>query len=171
MKRILSLLCMFSLAAMLIQPSAILAQNADMPRVMVVVDEKIDNVDATARKVAGKIEKALLEKGYRIVDSRQFSEVRARDIAAADATKAKELGRRYGAELIIAGGAQANFGGEKEVYGIKSNEFTSDGEVKLIITDTGEILAVSSAEQYLFESMAAPIRCHVAAESSVSQIR
>jgi hypothetical protein len=136
---------MFSLAAMLIQPSAILAQNADMPRVMVVVDEKIDNVDATARKVAGKIEKALLEKGYRIVDSRQFSEVRARDIAAADATKAKELGRRYGAELIIAGGAQANFGGEKEVYGIKSNEFTSDGEVKLIITDTGEILAVSSA--------------------------
>ena len=145
MKRILSLLCMFSLAAMLIQPSAILAQNADMPRVMVVVDEKIDNVDATARKVAGKIEKALLEKGYRIVDSRQFSEVRARDIAAADATKAKELGRRYGAELIIAGGAQANFGGEKEVYGIKSNEFTSDGEVKLIITDTGEILAVSSA--------------------------
>ena len=145
MKRILSLLCMFSLAAMLIQPSAILAQNADMPRVMVVVDEKIDNVDATARKVAGKIEKALLEKGYRIVDSRQFSEVRARDIAAADATKAKELGRRYGAELIIAGGAQANFGGEKEVYGIKSTEFTSDGEVKLIITDTGEILAVSSA--------------------------
>ena len=145
MKRILSLLCIFSLAAGFLPPAAIMAQNADMPRVMVVVDEKIDNVDATARKVAGKIEKALLEKGYRIVDSRQFSEVRARDFAAPDAVKAKELGRRYGAELIIAGGAQANFGGEKEVYGIKTNEFTSDGEVKLIITDTGEILAVSSA--------------------------
>ena len=145
MKRILSLLCVFSLLGTVMQPASVLAQNADMPRVMVIVDEKIDNVDATARKVAGKIEKALLEKGYRIVDSRQFSEVRARDVAAADATKAKELGRRYGAELIIAGGAQANFGGEKEVYGIKSNEFTSDGEVKLIITDTGEILAVSSA--------------------------
>ncbi|MCK9408012.1 MAG: hypothetical protein WCX28_05040 [Bacteriovoracaceae bacterium] len=145
MKRILSLLCLFSLIGMLVQPPTIIAQNADMPRVMVVVDEKIDNVDATARKVAGKIEKALLDKGYRIVDSRQFSEVRARDVAAADATKAKELGRRYGAELIIAGGAQANFGGEKEVYGIKTNEFTSDGEAKLIITDTGEILAVASA--------------------------
>jgi tetratricopeptide (TPR) repeat protein len=145
MKRILSLLCLFTLLGTLIQPAALMAQNADMPRVMVVIDEKIDNVDATARKVAGRIEKALLEKGYRIVDSRQFSEVRARDVAAADATKAKELGRRYGAELIIAGGAQSNFGGEKEVYGIKSNEFTADGEVKLIITDTGEILAVSSA--------------------------
>ena len=145
MKRILSLLCVVSLFGTLVQPAKVVAQNADMPRVMVVVDEKIDNVDATARKVAGKIEKALLEKGYRIVDSRQFSEVKARDVAAADATKAKELGRRYGAELIIAGGAQANFGGEKEIYGIKSNEYTSDGEVKLIITDTGEILAVSSA--------------------------
>jgi len=144
MKRILSLLWMFALLATLIQPTTVTAQNADMPRVMVVVDEKIDNVDATARKVAGKIEKSLLEKGYRIVDSRQFSEVRARDIASADATKAKELGRRYGAELIIAGGAQANFGGEKDVYGIKTNEFTADGEVKLIITDTGEILAVAS---------------------------
>ncbi|MFA6468848.1 MAG: hypothetical protein WCW35_08110 [Bacteroidota bacterium] len=145
MKRILSLLCMVSLFGLLAQPAKVMAQNADMPRVMVVVDEKIDNADATARKVAGKIEKALLEKQYRIVDSRQFSEVRARDIAAADATKAKELGRRYGAELIIAGGAQTNFGGEKDVYGTKMNEFTADGEVKLIITDTGEILAVASA--------------------------
>jgi hypothetical protein len=145
MKRICSLLCVFSLFVTLTSPVAVMSQNADMPRVMVVIDEKIDNVDATARKVAGKIEKALLEKGYRIVDSRQFSEVKARDVAAADATKAKELGRRYGAELIIAGGAQANFGGEREVYGIKTNEFTSDGEAKLIITDTGEILAVSSA--------------------------
>jgi len=145
MKRILSLLFVFSLIGTLIQPATILAQNADMPRVMVVVDEQIDNVNATARKVAGKIEKALMEKGYRIVDSRQFAEVRARDIAVADATKAKELGRRFGAELIIAGGAQANFGGEKEVYGIKTNEFTADGEAKLIFTDTGEILALSSA--------------------------
>jgi len=136
---------MVSLFGLLAQPAKVMAQNADMPRVMVVVDEKIDNADATARKVAGKIEKALLEKQYRIVDSRQFSEVRARDIAAADATKAKELGRRYGAELIIAGGAQTNFGGEKDVYGTKMNEFTADGEVKLIITDTGEILAVASA--------------------------
>ncbi len=145
MKRILLVLCMVSLSGFVLQPAVILAQNADMPRVMVVVDEKIDNVDASARKVAGRIEKALLEKGYRIVDARQFSDVRARDLAAADAVKAKELGRRYGAELIIAGGAQANFGGEKEVYGMKTSEFTSDGEVKLIITDTGEILAVASA--------------------------
>ncbi|NUN69587.1 MAG: hypothetical protein HUU02_07730 [Bacteroidetes bacterium] len=145
MKRISSLLCLFSLVGTLVLGLTAAAQNTDMPRVMVVIDESIDNNAATARKVAGKIEKALMEKGYRIVDSRQFSEVRARDVAAADATKAKELGRRFGAELIIAGGAQANFGGEKEVYGTKMNEYTADGEAKLIFTDTGEILALASA--------------------------
>lgn len=145
MKHILSLLTVCSLLVGAFQPIMLLAQ--DMPRVMVVVDEKIDDKDATARKVAGKIEKALLEKGYRIVDSKQFEQVRGRDLAMGDLnpTKAKELGRRYGAELIIAGGAQTMFGGERETYGIKTNEFTADGEVKLIITDTGEILAVASA--------------------------
>ncbi|MDE3058079.1 MAG: hypothetical protein KGJ59_09000 [Bacteroidota bacterium] len=119
----------------------------EMPRIMVVVDEKMDGKDVTARKVAGKIESALLAKGYRLVDKSQFESVRARDLELSDvnATKAKELGRRYGAELIIAGGAQAEFGGEREVYGIKTVEYTADGEVKVIITDTGEILAVSSA--------------------------
>jgi len=145
MKRILSLLVICSLLAVPLLPMMMLAQ--EMPRVMVIVDEKIDDKDVTARKVSGKLEKALLDKGYRIVDARQFEQVRARDLALSDLnpTKAKELGRRYGAELIIAGGAQTQFGGERETYGIKTNEYTADGEVKLIITDTGEILAVASA--------------------------
>jgi hypothetical protein len=145
MKRIWSLLSVCPLLVCMFLPMLLMAQ--DMPRVMVVVDEKIDDKDATARKVAGKIEKALLEKGYRIVDSKQFEQVRARDLALGDLNpaKAKEIGRRYGAELIVTGGAQTMFGGERETYGIKTNEYTADGEVKLILTDTGEILAVASA--------------------------
>ncbi len=144
MKRILSLLCVFSLLVPALNRAKVYAQD-DLPRVMVVVDEKTDDKDVTARKVAGRIEKILLEKGFRIVDSRQFESVKARDISSMDAVKAKELGRRYGAELIIAGGAQAVFGAEKDVYGIKTVEYTADGEIKIVITDTGEILAVASA--------------------------
>ena len=97
------------LAAFMTVLTRALAQDADMPRIMVVVDEKIDDKDVTAAKVAGKIESAFLAKGYRLVDKSQFETVRARDLALGDlnATKAKELGRRFGAELIIAGGAQA----------------------------------------------------------------
>jgi tetratricopeptide (TPR) repeat protein len=147
MKRLMTPLYLFVVAASLTVFSRVTAQNADMPRIMVVIDEKIDDKDATARKVAGKIENAFLAKGYRLVDKSQFESVRGRDLALGDlnATKAKELGRRFGAELIIAGGAQAVFGEERETYGIKNVEYTADGEVKVIITDTGDILAVASA--------------------------
>ena len=82
MKRLLTLLTVSSLLAGMFSPAFLTAQ--DMPRVMVVVDERIDDKDVTARKVAGKIEKALLEKGYRIVDARQFDQVRGRDLAMGD---------------------------------------------------------------------------------------
>jgi hypothetical protein len=147
MKRLSQLCCMLIITGFVFGVMRLPAQMQDMPRVMVVVDEKIDDKDVTARKVAGKIESALLAKGYRLVDKAQFENVRARDLALGDISpvKAKELGRRFGAELIIAGGAQANFGEERETYGIKSVEYTADGEIKLVITDVGEILAVSSA--------------------------
>ncbi len=147
MKRVRTMFFFAVIAALITIVPQLRAQDADMPRIMVVVDEKIDDKDATARKVAGKIESAFLAKGYRLVDKSQFESVRARDLSLGDLNpaKAKELGRRFGAELIIAGGAQAVFGAERETYGIKSVEYTADGEVKVIITDTGDILAVASA--------------------------
>lgn len=147
MKRFLSSLLLLLVSASLTGVMCVAVQAQDMPRVMVIVDEKIDDKDVTARKVAGKIESILLEKGYRLVDKSQFENVRARDLAMGDmnAAKAKELGRRFGAELVIVGGAQAIFGEERDTYGIKSVQYTADGEVKLILTDVGEILAVASA--------------------------
>ncbi|MCX6137218.1 MAG: hypothetical protein NTV54_06965, partial [Ignavibacteriales bacterium] len=147
MKRFLSSLILLVVSLALTGTLHVAVQAQDMPRVMVIVDEKIDDKDVTARKVAGKIESILLEKGYRLVDKSQFENVRARDLALGDmnATKAKELGRRFGAELVIAGGAQAVFSEERDTYGSKSIQYTADGEVKLILTDVGEILAVASA--------------------------
>ncbi len=146
MKKFTSILCALFLAIGFLPLSVLQAQN-DLPRVMVVVDEKIDDKDVTARKVAGKIESMLLSKGYRLVDSKQFEAVKVRDLSLGDlnATKAKELGRRYGAELIIAGGAQAMFGGEVETYGIKNQKYSADGEIKVVNMDTGEIIAVATA--------------------------
>lgn len=144
MKRKISLLSVFTMLVFFSTTVKVFAQD-DLPRVMVVVDEKIDDKDVAARKVAGKVEKALLEKGYRIVDAKQFEAIKARDLSGIDAVKAKEIGRRYGAELIVSGGAQAEFGAEKDVYGTKVNEYTADGELKIVLTDTGEILAIASA--------------------------
>ena len=96
----------------------------DWPRIMVILDEKIDNQEVDGRLVASKIEEIFLEKGFRLVDKAQFENVRASDIAIAegDPARVKELGTRYGAELIIVGKSAGALEMEKEFYGVKNFE-------------------------------------------------
>ncbi|MBI4428195.1 MAG: tetratricopeptide repeat protein [Ignavibacteriales bacterium] len=119
----------------------------DWPRVMVVLDEKIDMQSVDARLVATKIEEVLLEKGFRLVDKEQFANVTARDIALAESNpaRAKEIGLRYGAEWLIIGKAESSLDSETEIYGMKNFVYAGKANAKVIITDTGEMIAVSSA--------------------------
>ncbi len=118
----------------------------EWPRIMVIFDERLDGEPSDGRVVAARIEELFLEKGFRLVDKAQFENVTARDIALAESNpvRAKEIGLRYGAELIIVGKATATLEGEKEFYGVKSIEYASKGDAKVIITDTGELIAVSA---------------------------
>jgi len=118
----------------------------EWPRIMVILDEKIDNQEVEARLVASKIEEIFLDKGFRLVDKMQFENVRARDIAIAEGNpaRAKEIGLRYGAELIIVGKAEGHQEAEKEFYGVKNFEYAAKGDARVIITDTGELIAVAS---------------------------
>ncbi|MBI3006168.1 MAG: hypothetical protein HYY49_12240 [Ignavibacteriales bacterium] len=132
--------------AILVFSTVIAQDKRDWPRVMVVLDEKIDMQSVDARLVATKIEEVLLEKGFRLVDKDQFANVTARDIALAESNpaRAKEIGLRYGAEWLIIGKSEATFDAEKEFYGVKNYEYAGKGSAKVIITDTGEMIAVSS---------------------------
>jgi tetratricopeptide (TPR) repeat protein/transglutaminase-like putative cysteine protease len=135
------------LLSMVLSATVLLAQDRrDWPRIMVILDEKIDNQEVDARLVASKIEEIFLEKGFRLVDKAQFENIRARDIALAegDPARAKELGTRYGAELIIVGKSTGAMEAEKEFYGVKNFEYAAKGDCKVLITDTGELIAVSS---------------------------
>ncbi len=118
----------------------------EWPRIMVILDERVDGQESDGRIVAARIEELFLEKGFRLVDKAQFENVTARDIAIAEGnpTRAKEIGMRYGAELILVGKASAVFENEKEFYGVKSVEYASKGDAKVLITDTGELIAVSA---------------------------
>ena len=136
------------LGAMLILPLVISTgqDKREWPRIMVILDEKIDGTAVETRLVASKIEEILLDKGFRLVDKGQFENVQMRDIAIAEGNpaRAKEIGMRYGAELIIVGKAEGNLEAEKEFYGVKNIEYAGKGSCKVIITDTGELIAVSS---------------------------
>ncbi len=135
------------LLLLFILPLILLAQDRrEWPRIMVILDEKIDGKPVEARLVASKIEEFFLEKGFRLVDKAQFENVAARDIVLAEGNpaRAKEIGMRYGAELIIVGKAEGNLEAEKEFYGVKNIEYAAKGDCKVIITDTGELIAVAT---------------------------
>lgn len=116
------------------------------PRIMVLFDEKIDTEPVDARIVATRLEEIFLEKGFRLVDKAQFEAVTARDIALAESNpmRAKEIGLRYGAEWIIVGKVESSFDAEKTFYGMKNYEYAAKGSGKVIITDTGEMIAVTA---------------------------
>ncbi|HLA68582.1 MAG TPA: hypothetical protein VJN65_02680 [Bacteroidota bacterium] len=118
----------------------------EWPRIMVIFDEKVDGEPVDARIVATRLEEIFLEKGFRLVDKAQFEAVTARDITLAESNpmRAKEIGLRYGAEWIVVGKVEATFDAEKEFYGIKNYEYASKGSGKIIITDTGEMIAVTT---------------------------
>jgi tetratricopeptide (TPR) repeat protein len=125
---------------------AVAQDKKDWPRIMVILEEKVDGTSTETRLVSAKIEGELLNKGFRLVDNAQFQNVQARDIAVAEGNpaRAKEIGLRYGAELIIVGKAEGNLDSEKEFYGVKNFEYAAKGDCRVIITDTGELIAISA---------------------------
>lgn len=132
---------------LIIPVMAVWAQNPkEWPRIMVIMSEKVDTQKVDTRIVASKIEEFFLEKGFRLVDKAQYENVSTRDIEIAEGNPmhAKELGKRFGAELIIVGNAEAQIDAEKEYYGIKNYEYVAKADCKVIIMDTGELIAVLS---------------------------
>jgi len=143
MKRIL--ICMIAVACSLQAEMA--GEKQEQPRVMVILDERIDNLDATSHKTSSRIETALKANGYRVIDAKQFDLVRQRDSAMRDLNpkKAIALARRLGAEILVTGGATALAGGERETYGFKSYVYVADASVKALSTETGEVLGLFTA--------------------------
>ncbi len=138
---------LFILAVLTLASAAAFAQDREeWPRVMVILEEIVDGREVRNRTVAAQIEAVLLEKGFRLVDQKQFENVTARDVALAEGNpaRAKEIGLRYGAELLVVGYAQGDLDNERELYGTKNYEYVAEGDAKAIITDTGEMIAVST---------------------------
>ncbi|MBM4168192.1 MAG: hypothetical protein FJ215_03425 [Ignavibacteria bacterium] len=129
-------------------PGLIFAQVrvSDKPRVMVVIEERVDNQTAETGIVGTAVEEAFLSKGFRLVDKQQFEAVRLRDLEVAEGNRAraKEVGMRYGAEMIIVGKSEAALDAEQTYYGVLNYVYAGKVSVKMIITDTGELIAVSS---------------------------
>lgn len=122
------------------------------PEVMVVIDEIVDDNFTGTRTIASSIENELLKEGFKVIDYTTFAKIRAKELEQAEGNpeKAKEYENRFGAEIIILGYANAEYGGESEFYDVKQHKYTGQVDIKIIYTDTGELLGSLTASDRKF---------------------
>ena len=119
-------------------------------RVMVMVPERHLQRYIPDPAAETDIIRSFVEARYRVVDQAQIAAIRGTDQAAAaargDIAAAQAIGRKFGAEIIVVGEAfsQAVDGARTADAGMRSCR--ARVEVKMIRTDTGEILAANGVQ-------------------------
>ncbi|OVE74089.1 hypothetical protein BVX93_00490 [bacterium B13(2017)] len=114
------------------------------PKTMVILNETIDSEPSSV--ITDIIEQFFMSKTFPMVDKSQLDIIKDKDALDLDRdpTKAKVLGSRFGAELILSGTAKASLGSEREAYGVPVFTYSGNLSVKAINSDTGDIIAVMS---------------------------
>ncbi len=122
------------------------------PDVMVVVDEYVDGNFVGTRTIAVSIESELLREGFKVIDYHMFENLRAKELETSEGNpeKAREYSNRFGAEIIILGYAEAEYGGETEFYDVKQHKYTGQVDIKIIYAETGELIGSVTASDRRF---------------------
>jgi len=112
------------------------------PRVVVLVDEKIDGAPSGNRTVETALASALLEKGYKVVDADQLAEIRNQESVLkalrGDESAAANVGKRLGADVALVGAASSNFFSDKDLQGMVSYRGTL--ALKAVKTGSGQVV-------------------------------
>lgn len=118
------------------------------PRIMVWIDESIDDQPQKDSIVAAKIEEMLVKSGFDLVARDAVEQVRRRESAdAADErnyAKQAALAKNLGAHLLIRGVAHANRAGIEDLYGVPAAFYNCDALARVYHTDTGRLLVSES---------------------------
>ncbi len=122
------------------------------PDVMVVIEEYIDGQLGKTRTIASTIENELLKEGFKVIDYRILGNIKAKDLeqSIGNPQKAKEYENRFGAEIIVLGYAEAEYGGESEFYDVKQHKYSGQVDIKVIYTETGELIGTVTTKDRRF---------------------
>ncbi|MDD4888975.1 MAG: hypothetical protein PHU85_03525 [Phycisphaerae bacterium] len=123
----------------------IVLQQKNKPRLMVIISERIDGQKQDDSTVASEIEKQLLKNDFPLIDKGQFTEVQRRDVSAAafedDLTKVIALSKQFGAEVVVVGSSQADYGTLEEVAPeVKVYMYGTTVKVRAVRTDNAATL-------------------------------
>ena len=126
------------------------------PRVMILVDEKVDGQPSETKTVETALAAALLEKGYKVVDADQLAEIRNAESAVkalnGDEAMAADLAKRFGADVALVGKVDAQYfaggqgaGGEDAALG---DMFSYRGRLNLkaVKASSGQMVLADTRE-------------------------
>jgi len=136
---------------------ATLMRRKNTPRMMVMIQESnigeapglSGYLEADMNNAETAIMDGMMAKGFRFVDQAVVKQNLDRSVVAAilegDTRQAADLGRKVNAEVVITGKAMAK-ATVVDVYGIRQRSQQATVNVRAIRTDTGDIIATSSAQ-------------------------
>jgi len=136
---------------------ATLLRRKNTPRMMMMIEERnigeasglLNYIEADMNTAETAIMEAFMNKGFKFVDPQTVRANIKREQAAAilegDAGQAAAAGRSLGAEVVLTGKALAK-ATVVEVYGTKQRSQQATVTVRAIRTDTGDIIALGSAQ-------------------------
>lgn len=131
------------------------------PRVMVLIDEKVDGKPSESKTVEIGLAKALLEKGYKVVDADQLAEIRSQENTLkalnGDLTASADLAKRFGADIALVGAVNARqLGAAKAADGSEGNaadnpmgdmlSYRGRLSLKAVKSSSGQVVLADSRE-------------------------
>lgn len=152
--RVIFLIFYFVLALNLALPQEVEKATKRMiqPDVIVVVEEHVDGQLSKTRTIASAIENELLKEGFKVIDYRKLGDIKVKELEqlVGNSKKAKEYGERFGTEIMVLGYAEAEYGGESEFYDIKQHKYSGQVDLKIIYTETGELIGTVTTKDRRF---------------------
>ncbi len=128
---------------MIAKDLSILHYLSNHARIACVVADFAGGAAAETALARSGLQNALLDKKFNLVDRSQVEAINARErLDSFDhPAVARELGRRWGCDILITGKACANFAKVEQVYGVKQFFYTASIEARAVLVSTGKVIA------------------------------
>jgi len=124
----------------------LLYETKNRPRIMVLLDERIEGEEMFEKTASHVLEEELLERGFKIVEPEQLRELeQMRQAKALADGKLASLGFRTGADLIVRGRIHVGKCTPKMIYGAQFFTAPVQLNARIVRADNAQILVSKTA--------------------------
>ena len=115
------------------------------PKIMVAINEQVDNLPQEQSILQTSIEGLLLKSGFLLVNRKQIKAIDRKNMQAAIAANKPDviqaIAKQYGAQLFVTGTSNATSGGRWFYAGVRFFRYGADGNVTCFRSDTAQVLS------------------------------